>query len=444
MEKIWEFFENLNEYVYAADRDNNELIYMNRKCREACGINGPEEYLGRKYHELIPNYAVSGLNNRKGDLRPGYFRESEYYNPFLDRYQLVKETLVEDGGKTYRLEIALDAGSQQRQGGMLEKYQHMETIVNEGFRLALQEPLPDKTIDVALEYLGKALNGERTYIFEKNEKGGDDNTYEWVADGITPEKDNLQDLPAEVCEDWYENFSENKSIVIEDVEKIRLVNPLQYEKLKGQNIHSLVVVPLYDERKVIGFYGVDNPPGAFFDYAANMLQIMGSFIVSTLKRRDLVRQLEDMSYRDQLTGLGNRHAMNEYVENMTDARDIGVVYCDITGLKHTNDTYGHAEGDKLIVRASECLKRVFEGYGVFRIGGDELLVLCRQIDSDLLQQKAEVLRKDMKEHSVIIAIGTVWEENIEEGLDSLLTRAEALMYKDKAAYYKTSGLDRRK
>lgn len=444
MEKIWEFFENLNEYVYVEDLDNNELIYLNRKGRESCGIASPEEYLGKKCQDVLPNYKTFGLNKRKDDLKPGYFRESEDYNPFLDQYLLVKETLVEEGGKQYRLEIALNSGNHQKPNNILEKYQHMETIVNEGFRLALQEPLPDKTIQVTLEYLGKALDGERTYIFEKNVKGGDDNTYEWVDEGITPEIDNLQDLPAKVCDDWYQNFRENKSIVIEDIEKIRFLNPLQYEKLKAQNIHSLVVVPLYDEGKVIGFYGVDNPPVAFFDYAANMLQIMGSFIVSALKRRDLVRELRDMSYRDQLTGLGNRHAMNEYVENWKVAGNIGVVYCDITGLKHTNDTYGHVEGDKLIIRAGECLKRVFNDYGVFRIGGDELLVLCMQIDKEQLEKKAEILRQDMKEHSVIIAIGTVWEKDAREGIDSLLTRAEALMYKDKAAYYKASGLDRRR
>ena len=55
-------------------------------------------------------------------------------------------------------------------------------------------------------YIGKALNGERTYIFEKNIYGRDDNTYEWTADGIRSEKDNLQNLPPEVCANWYKCF----------------------------------------------------------------------------------------------------------------------------------------------------------------------------------------------------------------------------------------------
>lgn len=38
---------------------------------------------------------------------------------------------------------------------------------------------------------------------------------------------------------------------------------------------------------------------------------------------------------------------------------IGAVYCDITGLKNVNDTQGHEAGDKLILRASDCLKKIF-------------------------------------------------------------------------------------
>lgn len=71
----------------------------------------------------------------------------------------------------------------------------------------------------------------RTYIFEKNERGGDDNTYEWVAPGVEPQKDILQDLPAEVCARWYERFCENKHIVIRDLEDIRDKDPLQYENI---------------------------------------------------------------------------------------------------------------------------------------------------------------------------------------------------------------------
>ena len=155
----------------------------------------------------------------------------------------------------------------------LQKYNSMEALVNEGLRIALMAATPDESIHAILEYLGKSLNGERTYIFEKNEKGGDNNTYEWVAEGVKPEKDNLQNLPPEICANWYQRFQKGKHIVFHDLEEIREIDPLQYENLKRQDIHSLVAVPLYDEGKVIAFYGVDNPPPLSLEYTSNMLQI---------------------------------------------------------------------------------------------------------------------------------------------------------------------------
>ncbi len=90
--------------------------------------------------------------------------------------------------------------------GSVRSVQNLEAIINEGLRIALMEETPDQSLEVLLKHLGKALNGERTYIFERNESGGDDNTYEWAAAGVEPEKDNLQNVPPEVCASWYRNF----------------------------------------------------------------------------------------------------------------------------------------------------------------------------------------------------------------------------------------------
>ena len=188
----------------------------------------------------------------------------------------------------------VNEGREQHSG--IQSVQNLETVINEGLRVALLEETPDQSLEVLLKYLGKALNGERTYIFERNDLGCDDNTYEWVADGVEPEKDNLQNVPPEVCACWYGDFNIGKHIVIENLEDIHEKDPLLYENLKRQNIHSLVVVPLYNDERIIGFYGVDNPPVKSLEYASNMLQTAAYFIVSSLKRRNLVRELQKRSY----------------------------------------------------------------------------------------------------------------------------------------------------
>ena len=99
----------------------------------------------------------------------------------------------------------------------MRSVQNLEAVINEGLRMALLEEIPDQSLEVLLRHLGKALNGDRTYIFERNEAGGDDNTYEWAADGVAPEKENLQNVPPEVCASWYRNFDICKHIVIESL-----------------------------------------------------------------------------------------------------------------------------------------------------------------------------------------------------------------------------------
>lgn len=443
MSKIWEFFENLNEYVYVSDADTHELIYMNKKTRDTFCFDKTEQFLGKKCYEVLQNNSAPCAICNNDILQPGEFYEWKHYNPLIDKYLMIKDTVIEEDGRRYRMEIAVDISEEKFQNHR-SSYENLEALINEGLRVALQTPTPDGALQVALEYIGNALNGERTYVFEKNESGGDDNTYEWTSVGITPEIDTLQNLPPEVCAGWYERFYDNKSVTIENLEDFKDRDPLLYQVLERQGIHSLVVVPLYSEDKVIGFYGVDNPPRQTIEYANNMLQIMGHFIVSCIKRRDLVQELQQMSYCDQLTGLGNRYAMNEYMERMDERESVGVVFCDITGLKKVNDEEGHAAGDKLIRNAGRCVQKAFAGYGIFRIGGDELLVLGAGMEDEEFHEAVKALKDEMAKKEVIMAVGAVWEKDGKNQVKKLMDRAESQMYADKRAYYSSLGIDRRK
>lgn len=444
MDKIWEIFENLDEFVYVEDPETYELVYMNKKALKYYGFQSNEEIAGLKCYEVLQGNAVpcSICNNEQ--LQPGYFKEWEYYNSILKKDLHIKDTLVEEGGKKYRMEIAIDCGNLSNREANSMDYRNMESEINQAIRVALRQSTPDQTLQVLLEFLGNILEADRTYIFEKNDHNHDDNTYEWVAKGVTPEKDTLQDLPPEICAQWYRKFAESQNIVTENLEEIKNTDPQMYEVLARQNIHSLVVVPLYDDEKVIGFYGVDNPPARYFKYVTELLQIMGHFIVSSMKRRDLVRELEYMSYTDPLTALGNRYAMEKYVADRKPEEKIGVVYCDVTGLKRVNDQEGHSAGDRLIQKCCECLKAVFGEKGLFRIGGDELLVLCDGKNEAELYEKIKELKQELQDKQVAMAVGTAVNTLAEVGEDYLLTEAERRMYQDKAEYYHNTGIERRK
>ncbi len=178
MKKIWGFFENLNEFVYVSDIDSYELVYMNKKTRENYGIHSEDEYVGKKCYELLQKNSSPCAICNNHELKEGQFKEWCYFNPVVGKHMSLKDTMVESNGRRYRIELAVDVSAQERQGKVLRGYQNLEILANEALRIALQAPTPDKSIEVLLEYLGKALKGDRTYIFERNAVGCDDNTYE--------------------------------------------------------------------------------------------------------------------------------------------------------------------------------------------------------------------------------------------------------------------------
>ncbi len=444
MKEIWNFFNTLNEFVYICDIRNDELVYMNNKTLNTYGLESREQLNGKKCYEILHNSSTRCLNCINNKLRLNEFVESKVYDPRIQKYLLTKDTMLEYNNRLYRLNITIDVSEQEKYNKAVKQYENLEATVNEAIRTAMQTNNPNHAINVILEYLGKTLKGERTYVVEKAENNYDNNTYEWVAKGITPEIDKLQNLPPDVCENWYASFNEGKPIVLEDIRDIIPINPKQYEILAAQNIHSIVVVPLYHEGKTIGFYGVDNPPLHEIDYVRNMLEITGYFIVAQIMNRNLFQELHDMSYRDQLTKTGNRHAMNKYIKDMNKSRSIGVVYCDITGLKRVNDNEGHLAGDTLIIRCCNFVQDFYGDYGVFRIGGDEILALCSCIDRNEFQQRERRFRKSIRENNIPLAVGFSWHEKSEESIGEILSEAEKNMYDDKAEFYKKSGIDRRK
>lgn len=430
--KIWEFYEELNEIVYVADMDSHELVYMNRLARELYGLQSKEEIKGKKCYEVISDSLnpCAACNYEK--LEQGCFFEEVCYRPVIGKRLLLKNTILEAEGRRYRFELAVNIGEWSRLG---KEYELNEATINEGLRIALAAPTPDKSIEVLMEYIGQFFESERAYIFEELENGICQNTYEWCAGGVVPQKENLQNVPVEVVALWYKRFLNGESVIIGNVENIRKKDPDLYAYLEPQNIKSLVVSPLVSDKKIIGFYGVDNPPEKFLNHITYMLQILGYFLVSVLRRRNLVRRLEELCFQDQLTGMGNRHAMNDAISKTAPEKSIGVLYCDVMGLKRINDSMGHGAGDELLIRASECLKRTFGEYALFRLGGDEFLVLCEGISEKELQERIEVVKEDMQRSDALMALGFVWREDGKENPDNLIAEADDRMYEDKMHWY---------
>ena len=113
-----------------------------------------------------------------------------------------------------------------------------------------------RCLDECLEIMGKTLHVCRIYIFEYHHGSGTaDNTFEWVSDGIAPQKENLQGLSMKKYPWWMEMMNNNKIINYQDIEDIP--GGPEKELLRSQNIKSILVVPLFVNNAFYGFMGFD-------------------------------------------------------------------------------------------------------------------------------------------------------------------------------------------
>ena len=445
MSKIWEFFENMSEAVYAADMDTYELVYLNKAARNVFKFKDESDYKGKKCYQVLQQCSSPCAICTNAHLKPGAFYEWSRFNPLVQRSYLLKDTMVIDNGRRVRIEITIDLDIHELSKQSFSEFTDNEALINEGLRCALSEDTPEQSLNTLLKYLGQMFQSDRVYIFEKNRQGNYDNTFEWCDSSVSAQKNFLRNLPPETMGTWIPAFYKGESVIIQNIEEIKTYDPAVYQTLIPQNIKRLIVSPIYRDQEVIGFYGIDNPPLDRMDHIAFMLQLFGHFINSMLRRRDLVGKLESLSYLDQLTGAKNRHAMSEKLALLTSGGSLGILYSDVMGLKQINDNLGHQAGDEALIYACENLKTHFPAESVYRIGGDEFLVLIPDITENLFQSMIRSMLADMAKSSVHLALGSVWVDDCTGKVEKLLSEADARMYENKRAYYaKNRQLDRRR
>ena len=169
----------------------------------------------------------------------------------------------------------------------------------------------------------------------------------------------------------------------------------------------------------------------------------GVGLTATISSRSLRRrmasaegQLAILARTDPLTGIANRRGFFEGVRERRGRRGFALVYLDLDGFKHLNDTEGHSAGDDLLRRAANALwGAVRAGDIVARLGGDEFVVFladARSTEAEIaagrLQEAIAALSQgeDLVRASVGFALGVPSSD-----LDAVLAAADRAMYENK-------------
>ncbi|RHP16617.1 MULTISPECIES: sensor domain-containing diguanylate cyclase [unclassified Butyricicoccus] len=302
-------------------------------------------------------------------------------------------------------------------------------VMNDDFTAAVNSGLT-----TILEY----YDADRTYIFEFQWKENlTRNTYEICRDGISPQIENLQTVPVDVVARWVDSFEDqeqNTIIFIGDVDALKddPTHRLEYDCLHPQGIKSLIAVPIFINGKLHGFLGIDNPR-SHMD-ALTLLTQLTYIIANELQKRLLTEALTKKSYQDPLTGLNNRLAYDEMLDHLRGKEfPVGVGFLDINGLKWINDTLGHDMGNKVIQKICTILNEHIEQQYIYRISGDEFVMIWPDVDYKVFMSAAKKLEAALFAEKNIASFGFVWGKEEDTGI--AVRKAEKAMQTAKNKFY---------
>ena len=139
---------------------------------------------------------------------------------------------------------------------------------------------------------------------------------------------------------------------------------------------------------------------------------------------------------DSLTGLLNRQAY--YSDIATEPEEIkALISIDMNGLKKINDNEGHAAGDTAISTLADCLiKAVKRKHPVYRVGGDEFVIVCRKISESDVAELTGSIHSIVAETKYSCSVGYGYSEDGKKSIDDLLKESDENMYAEKQEYYK--------
>ena len=417
MNCILDFFENFDMPCTAAELSGGRTVYMNKTARKT----------------LSNDYKISLDEDEKALLRHGEFLRRTIKGEAPETAAEVQTTLIESDGKTLVFEIRTALASPANDSA---------NWASCAFCCAMQAENPDDSPRIMLKKACEALNAERIFLYEKDSESGYVLSYGYSSDGSS-----VGELSQEICAQTAAVLSSEKRLVIVNSGFAEQYGQPLSDILSVRKIHSFAAVPVYDGEDICGFCCAENFPVCVCGKMSEALEAFcsaGVFIGSCIKWGKLFDGLKKMGLTDNLTGIGNRHAMNMLEAELKEPAPLGLIFCDISGLKHINDTLGHCAGDEYIQSACEIMKRLFPSEKLFRIGGDELLAVLTDASEAEVGEKTAALKSELERSSIAMAVGSAFGVTDGSGMGRLLLEAETKMYRDKTDYYRRSGRERRR
>lgn len=157
------------------------------------------------------------------------------------------------------------------------------------------------------------------------------------------------------------------------------------------------------------------------------------------EQKKIEEQLKFLSFHDKLTELYNRAYFEEELKRLDTERQLplSIIMADINGLKLTNDTFGHKEGDLLLCKCARIFEKCFRKEDIIsRYGGDEFVILLPKTTEqeviDIINRiEEECSKTDGQKIPISVSMGSSTKTVMDKDINEVILEAEEWMYQRK-------------
>ena len=326
----------------------------------------------------------------------------------------------------------------------------------------------DVIIGQSLAAFGEFCDVDRCYLFEfSQELSLMSNTHEWVAAGVTPYIDDLQNMPTSDMPFLMEHITEGM-FKVDDVKDIPDSAIAEREEFQKEGICSILCMRITVDGNPYGFIGCDIIGSPYtwcasdIEYLKRIGDMLGNTLQNIYNRRaihamqqELVeanKQLQKLANIDGLTGIANRRLFNTTLEKDLSQscrrnESISLLLIDVDFFKLYNDNYGHVAGDHVLQQVALTISESCIGTDdlVARYGGEEFAIILPATTTDDAEALAKRILDNVKrlgiEHErsphnklLTVSVGVATQDlACDETCSDLVNKADRALYRAKSA-----------
>lgn len=228
--------------------------------------------------------------------------------------------------------------------------------------------------------------------------------YEIISESVQNNEKSLRDIfamiPYEIIDCWEGLVAETDCVIITNEEDMKYYEekaPKWVVTLRDNDVHSLCLVPFIHQNTIIGYLYITNFDTDETAKLKDTIELVSFFLSTEAAHHLFVDRLRDLSSMDTRTGVLNRNAMNNKVDELAaqlryEPAPFSVAFCYLNTLKTINVNQGHDAGNNLLKDAGKLLKEVFKGDYIYRSSGDEFAIISMNCDAKEFKNKIELLK----------------------------------------------------